>query len=278
MPLEPAASLDPIHSRADVILPLVIPATAPLITGKRAIVYLELPDQDRPTFEGRTVTLGPRAGEDYLVLDGLKEGDRVVTHGNFKIDSELQIRGRPSMMSPPDEIDRSAPPQPSPIPPAADQTLAPIEDVPPTFGQAMAELISDYLKLVDRLAADDLEQAREAATAMAEGVRAIDASGLPTNTAQAWQPVVAEMIEALEPMGAADAIGTLRQQLVPLTRQMETAVAGFGAGQTKTLFKVHCPMAFNNRGADWLQDGEEIANPYLGSKMFRCGEITGKIP
>ncbi len=80
--------------------PLVIPATAPLLTGERAVVYVELEDADAPTFEGREVTLGPRVGDFYVVAEGLAEGERVVTEGAFKLDSALQIRAKPSMMSP----------------------------------------------------------------------------------------------------------------------------------------------------------------------------------
>jgi Cu(I)/Ag(I) efflux system membrane fusion protein len=79
--------------------PLVIPASAPLLTGTRAVVYVVLNDKDKPTFEGRTVVLGPRAGEWYVVRSGLNEGERVVTRGAFKIDAELQIRAKPSMMA-----------------------------------------------------------------------------------------------------------------------------------------------------------------------------------
>jgi Cu(I)/Ag(I) efflux system membrane fusion protein len=80
--------------------PLVIPASAPLITGKRAVVYVRLPNTEKPTFEGREVVLGPRAGNYYLVESGLHEGELVVTNGNFKIDSALQIQAKPSMMNP----------------------------------------------------------------------------------------------------------------------------------------------------------------------------------
>jgi Cu(I)/Ag(I) efflux system membrane fusion protein len=85
---------------AAVEMPLVIPVTAPLLTGKRAVVYVRVPGQDRPTFEGREVVLGPRAGDYYIVREGLREGERVVTNGAFKIDSALQIVAKPSMMSP----------------------------------------------------------------------------------------------------------------------------------------------------------------------------------
>ena len=49
--------------------PLVIPATAPLITGKRAVVYVQVPDKDKPTYEGREIVLGPRAKDYYIVRE-----------------------------------------------------------------------------------------------------------------------------------------------------------------------------------------------------------------
>jgi Cu(I)/Ag(I) efflux system membrane fusion protein len=80
--------------------PLVIPATAALLTGTRAVVYVEQPEADRPTYVGREVVLGPRAGDSYVVESGLSEGDLVVVSGNFKIDIALQIQAKPSMMNP----------------------------------------------------------------------------------------------------------------------------------------------------------------------------------
>jgi Cu(I)/Ag(I) efflux system membrane fusion protein len=101
MALVKAETLGYVNADADdAARPLVIPASAPLVTGKRALVYVEIPDADVPTYEPRYIELGPRAGDDYIVESGLAEGDRVVTHGNFKIDSDLQIRGEPSMMNP----------------------------------------------------------------------------------------------------------------------------------------------------------------------------------
>lgn len=96
MPLVSAESLGLVATRA-VEPPLVIPATAPLITGKRAVVYVQLGEG---RYEGREIELGPRAGDYYVVLAGLREGEQVVVRGNFKIDSSLQIQGKPSMMSP----------------------------------------------------------------------------------------------------------------------------------------------------------------------------------
>lgn len=78
--------------------PMVIPETAPLITGTRAVVYVAVPGKPG-VFEGRGVKLGPRAQGYYLVLEGLEKGELVVVNGSFKIDSAVQILARASMMS-----------------------------------------------------------------------------------------------------------------------------------------------------------------------------------
>ena len=101
MDLVPAASLGYASGTTEGgETPLLIPASAPLITGKRAVVYVEIPSDEGPLFEGREVELGPRAGDYYVVKSGIEEGELVVTNGAFKIDSELQIQAKPSMMSP----------------------------------------------------------------------------------------------------------------------------------------------------------------------------------
>ena len=99
MDLVPAEALGQ-TSAAHIHAPLVIPATAPLLTGTRAIVYVEVENASGPTYEGREVVLGPRAGDVYVVESGLSEGELVVSSGNFKIDSALQIQAKPSMMNP----------------------------------------------------------------------------------------------------------------------------------------------------------------------------------
>jgi hypothetical protein len=79
--------------------PLVIPDSAPLITGNRAVVYVNVPGSPG-IFEAREVFLGPRAKGYYVVKEGLQKGEMVVVNGNFKIDSAVQILAKPSMMEP----------------------------------------------------------------------------------------------------------------------------------------------------------------------------------
>jgi hypothetical protein len=76
---------------------LSVPTTAVLDSGTRRIVYVET---SRGLFESRDVVLGPRTGGFFPVLDGLVEGERVVTRGGFLIDSQFQITGHPSLFYP----------------------------------------------------------------------------------------------------------------------------------------------------------------------------------
>lgn len=76
---------------------LAVPATAVLDTGTRQVVYVET---EPGTYRLAEVRLGPRAGGHYPVLEGLREGDRVVVRGNFLLDSQSQIEGKPSLLFP----------------------------------------------------------------------------------------------------------------------------------------------------------------------------------
>jgi len=69
---------------------LAVPETAVLDTGIRKIVYLA---KDGDMLEARQVNLGQKAQGYYEVLAGLKNGDIVVTNGNFLVDSESKLKG-----------------------------------------------------------------------------------------------------------------------------------------------------------------------------------------
>ena len=94
------------HTKLELVVPppsaadlglLSVPTTAVLDSGTRRIVYVE---KSRGLFEPREVVLGPRTGSFFPVLDGLVEGEHVVTRGGFLIDSQFQITGHPSLFYP----------------------------------------------------------------------------------------------------------------------------------------------------------------------------------
>jgi Cu(I)/Ag(I) efflux system membrane fusion protein len=73
---------------------LTVPVTAVLDSGVRKVVYVE---KTKGRFAPIEIVTGPRTDDSYPVLSGLNEGDRVVTRGNFLLDSQFQIRGLPSL-------------------------------------------------------------------------------------------------------------------------------------------------------------------------------------
>lgn len=79
---------------------LLIPKSSILWTGKRAVVYVKVPNREAPSFLYREITLGPVAGDNYVVTEGLHEGEEIATNGVFKIDAAAQLRGLQSMMNP----------------------------------------------------------------------------------------------------------------------------------------------------------------------------------
>ena len=79
---------------------LIIPQSAVLWTGIRSIVYVKLPGADHPTFKMREITLGSSMKDTYVVMDGLAEGEEIVTNGTFSVDAAAQLAGKVSMMNP----------------------------------------------------------------------------------------------------------------------------------------------------------------------------------
>ena len=78
---------------------VVIPKSAVLWTGKRSVVYVKQPGSEEPVFKIREVELGPMLGESYVIINGLSEGEEIVTSGTFSVDAAAQLEGKPSMMN-----------------------------------------------------------------------------------------------------------------------------------------------------------------------------------
>ena len=77
---------------------LAIPTSGVLQSGTRQIVFVNRGDG---YLEPREVELGARAGGDFVVLKGLKEGEEIVTSANFLIDSESQLQAALGSFVPP---------------------------------------------------------------------------------------------------------------------------------------------------------------------------------
>lgn len=76
---------------------LTVPAEAVLDTGLTRTVFI---DRGNGLFEPRQLETGQRIGDRIEVLNGLAQGDRVVTNGNFLISSESQLKSAVSGAAP----------------------------------------------------------------------------------------------------------------------------------------------------------------------------------
>ncbi|MGY8695621.1 MAG: efflux RND transporter periplasmic adaptor subunit [Verrucomicrobiia bacterium] len=256
MDLVPAEQLGYVQD-LDETPPLVVPASAVLRTGNRAVVYIEVPNTENPTFEGREIEIGPRAGDIFVVVSGLQEGERVVTNGAFKIDSSLQIQAKPSMMNPEgggpvpghnhskaNEANESA----------NNQTIIEIDT-------NIATLIMDpYFELQAALAGDDLESAR---TALMQMFEATGHSGTLPNKLH-------EMLEA-------PSLETVRPGFETLSNAIALTVKSNPSFFEGAVLQMHCPMAFKGKGASWLQHEEPLLNPYFGALMLNCGTMQADL-
>ena len=269
--------------------PVLIPASAPLITGRRAVVYVQVPDAERPTFVPRNVVLGPRAGDWYPVKEGLEEGELVVTRGAFKIDSELQIRGQPSMMQP-----EGGPP---PVHDHGDhgdhndhnahgnhgnhgdhgQSGSPEHEAPEAFRVQLGALVEAQFALVRALADDDANTARGTLLDIDEALHAVDAEQLVGADARGtWNRVARSMHDALGDIGRAPDLAGQRRHFETFSDALTEAVKSFGVESEGPVYRAVCPMVQGREGY-WLQDDETIANPYHGEAMLRCGWIEETI-
>jgi Cu(I)/Ag(I) efflux system membrane fusion protein len=370
--------------------PLVIPASAPLITGKRAIVYVVVPNIERPTYEGREIVLGPRAGDYYLVQHGLNQGERIVTKGSFKIDAELQIQAKPSMMSPEGGAagghahahggeQKSAEPTPAratvTLPSLVQKQLHKVlmagnaaktsvesgdihqiheafstlskkvdsvdsakltghaamlwkeyamllgndavegsnakkvseakqaaklldkhlssfqaqmaishehevdiaPKVNPEFRRQLGKVVEGYLAVQTALAADQADQAVQEAKRALDAVEAVDMTLLSGQDHMDWMKHEGELKKILSHVVEAKKIEPIRKGFAVLSELMAATIKRFKAS-SQTLYQFKCSMAFDNRGATWLQAHEETANPYFGKMMLRCGDLLEVIP
>lgn len=273
------------RAAADGELPLVIPRSAPLITGKRAVVFVQRLDGDRRVFESRDVVLGPRAGEWYVVEAGLAEGDAVVVNGAFKLDSELQIRARPSMMNP----DGGGPApghqhgggggapavsggQGDARAGHAGHAMPSSAGVPAAFREQLGATLGPYLQVQTALAADDAAAASLSAAQLEAAFAEIDASALLASHREHWSATSAQLDEATRALIGGTSIEASRAAFQRLSDALIAALQAFGFSAVDAPVAVfHCPMAFDD-GADWIQSGERTSNPYFGASMLRCGD------
>ncbi|MCF7809247.1 MAG: efflux RND transporter periplasmic adaptor subunit [Candidatus Marinimicrobia bacterium] len=275
MPLVPAESLGFVRGDPDKSQPLLIPVSAVLITGPRAIVYVQVPNMKEPTFELREVKLGPRTTDHYIVLEGLEAGERVVVNGSFKIDSAMQIAAKPSMMMPQGGqgsrghehhgLGKNAETNPS----AMER-----HDVPADMLASLDPLYAAYFDLQEALATDNITNARKSTRKLSRALNSITLpQTLDEKIRKRWNEIKEQLQTDLEHIDHWTDLSAFRTPFEDISARMISLEQHFGHSGMDMTYEVFCPMAFDNKGASWLQQGKSVNNPYFGTSMQRCGEV-----
>ncbi|VAX35540.1 Probable Co/Zn/Cd efflux system membrane fusion protein [hydrothermal vent metagenome] len=238
---------------------LIIPKTAALITGKRAVVYVENINDETGIhrYEGREVVLGPRAGKNYIIASGLKEGERVVIKGNFKIDSALQIQAKPSMMNPAGYYSEGYG--------VISGTVSSDENA-----GLLVSALPSYLNVSKALAGDDVQQSIRHLKEFRKQIKNIIEKNSWTDISEG---LVGEVNQLQKELSVIDLdIKSLRKRFGRVSLILKNIFSKYEYKEDIKFFLSFCPMALGN-GAYWLQDSDEVKNPYYGESMLGCGEI-----
>ena len=137
----------------------------------------------------------------------------------------------------------------------------------------IAPILSGYLAVNNALAADNSKGAAEAGKSILSGLENVDMNSIAANKMKQFMELSADVKENAEHIrDNAGKIDHQREHLEFLSKDVLDLIALLGAPQK--LYQIHCPMASNEKGADWISDSKEVKNPYFGNAMLGCGEVV----
>lgn len=244
---------------------LHIPRSAVLMAGEHSVVYVET---EPGRFQIRKVTLGPILRDKVIILQGLEANEIVATNGNFLIDSQMQLAGKPSLIDP-----TRAQPSPTPVEgPLSTQhllltqvsgdTAKPLEDLYQSYFRIQADLANDK-----RPTEADAQALRRFATTLRQD---------DTWPAEARKQL-AEIAKYSEHLHHLELDQARHQAFRPISHAIVALAALVRDPAGPPFQHMYCPMVKGGRG-DWLQANDDLRNPYYGSAMLNCGEVVQTLP
>lgn len=242
---------------------IIIPSSAVLWTGKRSLVYVKLPDAKMPTFEMREIELGPDLGNSFVILNGLKEGEELVTNGVFSIDAAAQLSGKTSMMNEGEKTKDEV------IPDYRSKTSA-------TLAGNLNLLFNSYIPFKDKLVESNAGAAYSEAQNLLKQIESIDMGLFSGDTHEYWMNKSQQVKTSLKELKQNSSIDEIRKSFIPISENLIKIFKAFGTGSNKAYVQF-CPMANQKIGAFWLSTDKQIKNPFYGSMMLTCGETRDTI-
>ena len=242
---------------------VTIPRSALLLAGQNSVAYVET---EAGRFELRVVKIGPFLKNNVVILEGIEPGEQVATSGNFLIDSQMQLAGKPSLIDPTRYVRkfRNVP---------LEFDSIDISVIGGKSGEQLEELYSRYFEIRTAFAADE-KPVEESSLSLHELSTQLTSSEDVTDQAKEQLSIVTENAEHLHHLPLEEA----RMQFKPISHAiLELATQIRGEGNERVFRHFFCPMVKEGEG-DWLQFEERISNPYYGSQMLRCGELIRTLP
>ncbi|WP_405368504.1 efflux RND transporter periplasmic adaptor subunit [Nonlabens sp. Asnod2-A12] len=230
---------------------VTIPASAVLWTGKRSIVYVKM-SPNQPVFEMREITLGNRSGDNYQVVDGLENGDSIVTNGAFTVDAAAQLQGKNSMMN-------------------KDKNFSANTDQPNITKEletTLKSILPQYLKLKNAFIKVDSQKIVTHAIAIQSKLSSISLNDLNKEESTS----VKEAIETLSSIIDIKDIEEQRNMYIILNQNLITYFMKL-EDLSEPLYIQKCPMVNGDKGAIWLSMEPAVQNPYHGIDMLTCGDV-----
>lgn len=141
---------------------------------------------------------------------------------------------------------------------------------------AIKELVSSYLALKNALVSDNGSEAASAGKQLFDALKKVDEATLSAEQRKLFDEVKEDAMEHAEHISEnAGKIHHQREHFDVLSQDVYDFLKNVKVDQS--LYKVHCPMYNNNKGAFWLSEVREVKNPYYGKEMLTCGSVTEEI-
>jgi hypothetical protein len=133
------------------------------------------------------------------------------------------------------------------------------------------EILSHYFHVKHALTKDDAAEAKNGATMLLQVISQFDNSLMPADQKAEYTKHINAIKEDADAVVRSANADAERMHFSDLSTHAYELVKAFGAG--KKVYYDHCPMALNNKGANWLNETAAIQNPYLGTEMPDCGSV-----
>jgi hypothetical protein len=142
--------------------------------------------------------------------------------------------------------------------------------------KSASTIIDNYLALKDALVADNSNKAASSGKMLYDAFAKFDISGQAKSQQKELREIIEDASEHAEHISESSKdIEHQREHFETLSTDIKDLVVITGAD--RNLYQIFCPMYNNNQGGSWISSSDEIKNPFLGSKMMKCGSVTQEI-